>query len=139
MGGIQKGNPQINPEAYLVGEVWWQKFPDDLMDPRPFVQGDKFDAIMNYRWYRAARQFFGHPVNSITATELTQALTALNDNVPEGSLYAMMNMSASHDAPRLSTSLYNSNKYKYQAKATDDPGYKINKPDAQTWRFRSCC
>ncbi|MEZ4775938.1 MAG: glycoside hydrolase family 13 protein [Bacteroidia bacterium] len=123
---------KINPEAYLLGEVWWQKFPDDLMDPRPFVQGDKFDAIMNYRWYRAARQFFGHPVNSITATELTQALTALNDNVPEGSLYAMMNMSASHDAPRLSTSLYNSNKYKYQAKATDDPGYKINKPDAQT-------
>ncbi|MDX2246645.1 MAG: glycoside hydrolase family 13 protein [Bacteroidia bacterium] len=123
---------KINPEAYLVGEVWWQKFPDDLMDPRPFVQGDIFDAIMNYRWYRAARQFFGHPVNPLTATGLKAALTELNDNVPEGSLYAMMNMSASHDAPRLATSLFNSNKYKYQAKATDDPGYKIHKPDAHT-------
>ncbi|HCC31445.1 MAG TPA: alpha-amylase, partial [Marinilabiliales bacterium] len=49
---------EINPEAYLVGEVWWQKYPDDLMDPRPFLKGTMFDAVMNYRWYRPTRQFF---------------------------------------------------------------------------------
>src|SRR6185503_10456443 len=30
----------INPEAYLVGEIWWEKWPDKLYDPAPWVQGD---------------------------------------------------------------------------------------------------
>ena len=25
----------INPEAYLVGEVWWEKWPDRMYDPAP--------------------------------------------------------------------------------------------------------
>ena len=28
----------INPDAYLVGEIWWEKFPHDLMDPAPYLQ-----------------------------------------------------------------------------------------------------
>lgn len=31
---------QINPEAYIVGEVW--------RDSRQWLQGDQFDAVMNY-------------------------------------------------------------------------------------------
>ncbi len=45
---------QVNPDAFLVGEIWYDKWPGDLMDPRPFLQGDMFDAVMNYRWYRPA-------------------------------------------------------------------------------------
>jgi hypothetical protein len=46
-----------NPDAYL-GEIWWLEWPDKLMDPKSFLEGDQFDAIMNYRWYRIARGFF---------------------------------------------------------------------------------
>ncbi len=44
----------------------------------------------------------------------------------------MMNVSASHDSPRLSTSIFNKGMYKYRAKPSDNPDYKINKPDRQS-------
>jgi cyclomaltodextrinase / maltogenic alpha-amylase / neopullulanase len=44
----------------------------------------------------------------------------------------MMNLLASHDAPRVSTSLYNKNQYKFNDKPYDDENYKIDMPDAQT-------
>lgn len=126
----------VNPEAVLIGEIWWKKFPDDLMDPREFLQGDMFDAIMNYRWYREARRFFGQPEISHQPESFTAALEALNQNMDKGCVYGMMNLSASHDVPRVGTSLYNSNKYKFQAKPTEDPEYKIHKPDAYTRKIQ---
>ena len=48
----------INPEAYLVGEVWWESWPDRIYDPAPWLQGDVFDAVMNYRWFMPTRGFF---------------------------------------------------------------------------------
>ncbi len=46
----------INPDAYLVGEVWWKAWPDSIWDPAPWLQGDVFDAVMNYRWYMPTRE-----------------------------------------------------------------------------------
>jgi glycosidase len=46
----------------------------------------------------------------------------------------MMNVAASHDAPRLLTDFYNSNKYKYQASPNDNPAYKTGKPDEETYK-----
>ena len=41
----------INPEAYLVGEVFWQDWNTGTMfNAAPWLQGDAFDAVMNYRW-----------------------------------------------------------------------------------------
>jgi len=41
----------INPEAYIVGEVWG--------DSRQWLQGDQFDAVMNYLFTEAALAFAG--------------------------------------------------------------------------------
>lgn len=41
----------IDPEAYIVGEVWG--------DSREWLQGDKFDAVMNYLFTEAALAFAG--------------------------------------------------------------------------------
>ncbi len=118
-----------NPAAYLVGEVWWEKWPDELLDPAPFLQGDVFDAVMNYRWYRAARQFFAKaPPKAFTPSQFVETLRSLETNLPPEANYAMMNMSASHDTPRLSTSLFNRDgKYKVSG-----PDYRIHKPDDAT-------
>ena len=48
----------INPEAYLVGEIWWEEWPEKMMNPVPYVSGDVFDAVMHYQVYRPARCFF---------------------------------------------------------------------------------
>ena len=122
----------VNPEAYLVGEIWWQEWPDHFMDPRPFVSGDQFDAIMNYRWYRIARGFFAQAKPILKPSEFVAGINRINNGIKKDKLYAMMNVSASHDTPRLSTSLFNKNMNKYQAKPNDDPEYKIHKPDQKT-------
>lgn len=122
----------INPEMYLIGEVWWEKWPDQLLDPRPFVQGDVFDANMNYRWYRSARHFFNSAPDAMPVTEFVKQMNFIFNTVRPEVADAYMNMTSSHDSPRLSTSLYNKGKYKYNVKPFDDPKYKINRPDAAT-------
>ena len=124
----------INPDAYLIGEIWWEEYPDDLMDPAQVLQGDVFDAVMNYRWYRSARRFFAGIDNQISASELVEQLTELQQGYEPAFGLAMMNMSASHDSPRLLTSFYNQNNYKFNARAVADERYKIGKPDELTYQ-----
>lgn len=125
----------VNPDAYLVGEVWWENFPDQLLDPKPFLEGDVFDAIMNYRWYRSARSFFGATPTKIKVSEFVDSLNSYRKNLDNEYNYAMMNLVSGHDSPRVLTSLYNKNNYKYNANPEADKNYKINKPDAKTFEI----
>ena len=81
----------INPDAYLLGEIWWEMFPDHLLDPEPVLRGDVFDAPMNYRWYRATRHFFNEAPNKITVSEYVDSLQSFMSNLRPQSNYAMMN------------------------------------------------
>jgi glycosidase len=124
----------VNPDAYLVGEIWWEKYPDQLLDPAPALKGDVFDAPMNYRWYRSTRHFFNQSPDKITVNEYVDSLKSYTEGIRIQNQRAMMNLTASHDVPRFSTSIYNKNKYKFRPSPTDDPDYKIDKPDAETYR-----
>ena len=124
----------INPDAYLLGEIWWEEWPDKLLDPEPFLRGDVFDAVMNYRWYRAARHFFNASPHNIPVSELTDSLNSFSSNLRENNNYSMMNYTGGFDTPRLLTSLFNKNKYKYYCKVHENPDYKIHKPDAATYQ-----
>jgi cyclomaltodextrinase len=122
----------VNPDAYIVGEVWWLEWPEKLMGPRVFLEGDQFDAIMNYGWFRMARGFFGQAVPVLTPTGFVREINRINKGISSDNLQAMMNVASTHDTPRLSTSLYNKTMDKYQAKPSDNPDYKIGKPDRRT-------
>ncbi|MGB8492696.1 MAG: glycoside hydrolase family 13 protein [Bacteroidales bacterium] len=122
----------VNPNAYLVGEVWYLKWPDKFLDPRVFLKGDQFDAVMNYRWYRIARGFFGQAPPVLNASGFVRQIDSINRGIRPDNLKAMMNVAATHDTPRLSTSLFNKNPYKYKDKPSDNPDYKIYKPDELT-------
>lgn len=122
----------VNPDAYLLGELWWEDYPHKLLDPEPYLRRDIFDAPMNYRWYRAARVFFNASPGPISPSAFVDSLNSYRSNIREANNRAMMNLTASHDVPRVSTSLFNKNLYKYQASATN-PEYKIHQPDAATY------
>ena len=124
----------INPEAYLVGEIWWEQWPDKMMDPVPYLQGDVFDAVMYYQVYRPARYFFAETDLLIDAKQLRDSLLYHWGRISPEHLQAMMNVSSSHDAPRLLTDFYNHNKYKHHANTHENPAYKTGKPDAETYR-----
>jgi glycosidase len=126
----------INPEAYLVGEIWWEQWPDRMYDPAPWLQGDVFDAVMNYRWYAPTRSFFAGAPPNLTASEYAAQLDSLGAGYGPSELKAMMNLTASHDTPRFGTSIYNPGRYKYHANPREDPDYRIGRPDARTRRIQ---
>lgn len=122
----------INPEAYLVGEIWWDQWPDRMWDPAPWLQGDAFDAVMHYQWYTPTRRFFANALPPITATGYAAAIDSLANGIALPQQKAEMNLVASHDTPRFSTSIYNPGRNKYQVTPREDPGYKVDRPDART-------
>ncbi|NEW83352.1 MAG: hypothetical protein GZ094_13420 [Mariniphaga sp.] len=124
----------IQPEAYLIGEIWWENWPDKLMSPVPYTSGDVFDAVMFYQVYRPARYFFAVNNYSIDAPTFKDSLEMQWNRLPESNRYAMMNVSSTHDSPRLLTDFYNPNKYKFSSKSTDDINYKTGKPDEETYK-----
>jgi glycosidase len=122
----------INPEAYLVGEIWWKSWPDEFVMPQFYLQGDIFDAIMHYHWYRPARNFFADAPEPMKPSDFVNGLKKEFEEIKIDNMQAMMNLTASHDAPRTSTSLYNNGRYKYKAKPWENEDYKIDKPDEKT-------
>ncbi len=123
---------EINPEAYLIGEIWWLEWPDKLFDPEVYLEGDQFDAIMNYRWFRVARGFFGQAEPVLSPSGFVSEIGRINKDIGFDNLLEMMNVAATHDSPRLSTSFFNKTMDKYHAKPSENPDYKINKPDELT-------
>jgi glycosidase len=124
----------IKSDAYLVGEIWWETWPDYLMNPVPYTSGDVFDGVMFYQAYRPAKYFFSKSDFSIDAQQLKDSLQFQWARLSEPYRYSMMNVSSTHDSPRLLTCFYNSGKYKYKATPNDDPAYKTGKPDLETYQ-----
>jgi neopullulanase len=100
----------INPDAYLVGEIW------DAA--KRWLHGDQFDAAMNYQFTRALLCFFAEPddaarklthdhsygeVRAMDAVEFARALEEMLRAYPEEMAYAQLNLLDSHDTARFLT------------------------------------
>ncbi|MEM6396371.1 MAG: glycoside hydrolase family 13 protein [Bacteroidota bacterium] len=125
-----------NPEAYLVGEVWWQHWPDKLIDPSIYLQGDMFDAVMNYRWYKMARGAVAGRPELVSPSEFGPYWDSLQVGFEHEFALAMMNVASSHDSPRLATSLANDFPYKAGQGPKGNPDYRADKPGDETWLRR---
>ncbi len=123
----------IKPDAYLVGEIWWENFPNRFMNPVPYMNGDVFDAVMFYQGYRPAKYFFSKSTYSINARQLKDSLQYQWERLEKPFRYSMMNVASTHDSPRLLTCFDNPGKYKYQAKPGDDSTYRTGRPATQTY------
>jgi len=123
----------VNPEFYLVGENWWEDWPDVLMDVEPWVQGDIFDAVMHYQWYKIARGYYAGTEDYVSPTQFGGQMDSLFKRFPVHTQKAMMNLGASHDSPRLLTSFFNKSKYKYNCKPSENADYQTGKPDQETY------
>lgn len=123
----------VNPEFYLIGENWWTKWPDELMDPAPWVKGDIFDAVMHYQWFKVARAYFAQPDDKINLQQFKKQIDSVFLKYPEYTQQAMMNLASSHDSPRMLSSFFNINKYKFNCKPQEDPQYRTNKPGEITF------
>lgn len=118
----------LNTEFYLVGENWWTTYPDVLMDPKPWVGGDVFDAVMHYHWYKPTRALYIKNEEYVGYGHYLNQMKLIYQIYRPSTAQAMMNLNASHDSPRFWTSVSNTTKYKFQCKPSDNSGYYIGPP-----------
>ena len=79
----------VNPDAYIVGEIW--------DEPSRWLKGDQFDGVMNYVFRKATMQFL-FDENPISIKEFGERLQKA---FPEGRGDIPMNLLGSHDTTRL--------------------------------------
>jgi len=106
---FRRGVKGVNPEAYIVGEIWH--------DATRWLQGDQFDAVMNYLLAKACIGFFAGdtldpalvagigyapipPLDAVSFADQVEHL--LNLYHPQVTL-AQFNLLDSHDTPRFLT------------------------------------
>jgi cyclomaltodextrinase len=123
---------KINPEAYIVGEVW--NPADEWLD------GQTFDAVMNYQFRAACLSFFSEKQKRIKASEFDNELARLRIRYPQAYTYVMQNLLDSHDTDRIASRLYNPDIDRDRlfdgANRVQNPGsvYKFTKPTADVYK-----
>lgn len=122
----------INPQAYLVAETW-------TLDPS-WVQGDEFDATMNYPFGYAASEFL---VNRppIAASVLDRQLAADRAAYPACVLPVLQNYIDSHDTLRLATFIRNPegrfrdlDTFQHRTRVVHNRALRIDKPTPDEYR-----
>ncbi|MFI4861122.1 MAG: alpha-amylase family glycosyl hydrolase [Phycisphaerales bacterium JB063] len=118
----------INPDAYITGEIWqWA---------HPWLQGDQFDAVMNYRFAEAATDFFIERRNAITPSDFATRLDDLAYSYPLEVAFAQQNLMDSHDTDRLASMFVNPDRpYDGENRLQDNgPDYNRRKPNSEERR-----
>ncbi|WP_277678313.1 alpha-glycosidase [Gracilibacillus dipsosauri] len=84
---------KVKPDAYILGEIWH--------DSLPWLEGDQFDAVMNYPFTNGAIEFFARQrMDSQTFVDsITNVLHMYPQNVNE----VAFNLLDSHDTARILT------------------------------------
>jgi neopullulanase len=100
----------INPDAYIVGEIWQRG--------DRWLRGDQFDAVMNYQVARLCLGFFANDasidrtlthehsygnIHALDAVDFTRALADMLTWYPREITYAQLNLLDSHDTARFVT------------------------------------
>lgn len=124
---------EINPEAYITGEVWWENFKDNIMfDASPWLQGDAFDAVMNYRFADAMLKAFVDNKMQITPSELDSLLGLVRSMYPKENQKVLMDLMASHDTERLASMMANPDRWiDHASNLNYDELFEIRKPTAE--------
>ena len=121
----------INPEAYITAEII-----DPIEDLQPYLQGDEFDAVMNYNYLFTCSEYFFDDKTAISTTEFDRQLRELREAFPECVTYVQQNLHGSHDTQRMASHLVNRDKYKirnwgetFEKWKGSNPEYDTRKPD----------
>ncbi|CAM4372620.1 alpha-glycosidase [Paenibacillus alkaliterrae] len=90
---FRKAVKEINPEAYILGEI--------MHDSMAWLQGDQFDAVMNYPFTNALLNFFAY--SRIDANGFADAIQRQIASYPRQVNETSFNLLGSHDTTRLLT------------------------------------
>jgi glycosidase len=118
----------INPEAYLVGEIW--------SPAHAWLQGDQFDAVMNYQFAMPAQDFFVDQQTALTPSAFGQKLKDVAYMYPLPIALVQQNLFDSHDTDRVASMFVNPDlSYDGSNRLQDTgPDYNPRKPNETEWK-----
>jgi len=117
----------INGDAYISGEIWsWAQ---------PWLRGDQFDAVMNYRFAEVGQDFFVDQDWAISPSQFADRTYELIQAYPFQVVLAQQNLYGSHDTDRLASMFVNPDlPYDGRNRIQDNgPQYDPSKPNARQW------
>lgn len=118
---------KINPNAYITGEIWEMA--------SQYLQGDEWDAVMNYPFVFRATHFFIDQKRKITASEFDRQLQGLITSYPMQVDLVMQNLYDSHDTDRLVNMIANPDRdYDRCNHPEQDCPYNGSKPGPDAYR-----
>ena len=111
----------INGEHWGVATSW--------------LQGDEWDAVMNYQFAMRAIHYFIDQKRKSSASEFDRQLKELLGAYPRQADYVMQNLYDSHDTDRLVSMIANPDRdYNQGNRAQDGASYDGSKPGASAYR-----
>lgn len=116
----------IKPDAFIAGEIWPMA--------QPWLHGDQFDAVMNYPFLTAMRDFYVDQKLAIPPTEFNDRLNKIIYAYPLQISLDQMNLLDSHDTDRFASMIANPDTgFKKTSRLQDNDDtihYNIDKPNA---------
>jgi cyclomaltodextrinase / maltogenic alpha-amylase / neopullulanase len=88
---FRKTVKEVKADAYIVGEIWH--------DSLPWLQGDQFDAVMNYPFTSLVKDYFAY--RSISLAEFREGIEELKFMYSQNVHDVAFNLLGSHDTPRI--------------------------------------
>ena len=130
---FRKWVKEINPNAYLTGEVWWENFWDNIMiNASPWIQEDVFHSVMNYRFADSVFKFFIDKKDKISAEDFSKIINQIFDDYGFENILKIQNLYGSHDTERIASSCVNPNRWIDHANNLNyNPEFKIRKPNSE--------
>jgi glycosidase len=121
---------EINPDAYITGEIFWENWQANQMaNAAPWLQGDAFDGVMNYRFVQAVTKYIVDVKNQITSKAFADSIKTFMYQYPEENFYAVQNLVDSHDVDRIGSQILNPDRfYDHKANPQQNQDYNTRKP-----------
>ena len=84
---------EADPNAVIIGEFW--------QNSAPWLAGDQWDGVMNYRFREAVLGWLANPVRPVET--MVKKLASIREDYPPQALAVSMNLVGTHDTPRALT------------------------------------
>jgi cyclomaltodextrinase len=127
---FRKWVKEINPEAYITGEIWWEDWQaNKIFDASPWLQGDAFDGVMNYRFAQAVKKFVIDVDEQISSQAFVDSIKEIKKNYYEANFLAVQNLMDSHDVDRIASQIINPDRlFDHYANPGQNDDYDVRKP-----------
>ena len=123
----------IRPDAFTTGEIWWQDYQNHgYANAAPWLEGDAFDAVMNYRFGDLVYQFMNQSNAPLDANTFAMEWNRIKTDYDYPTMLSLQNLMGSHDTSRIGSAIVNPDaRQDHDANLQHHPRYLVRAPNEE--------